>query len=197
MFCQSHLCSVFWTHSLLLPSMQPPRLNATPRGSSCLDLLCLPPTQIPTAFSIGWQRELLKVCDSHVWNPAALPTALRIKPTLNCYEAYETFLPLYDQVPPLHTSLTGVCFLTAPGPLNSHCDPGHIHPLPHSTSRPPLLRHLFRQPSVTKPLPAPSPLVSFCPTTTEALWRKVLCCVLPLLYPQDPAQCSVPGRHSI
>lgn len=54
-------------------------------------LLCLPPIQSPTAISIMQQRELLKLCDSHLWNAAVLPTTIRIKSTLNCFRACRTF----------------------------------------------------------------------------------------------------------
>lgn len=55
-------------------------LGSTPHlGNFRLDLLCSPSTPSPTAFSMRRQREPRQVSDSHLWNPAALPTALRSK----------------------------------------------------------------------------------------------------------------------
>lgn len=128
-----------------------------------------------------------------------LPTTLRIKPTLRHHVAYETLLAcVWPRVTPAHFSEASL--LLAPDCLRAF---EHASLLPgtllHSTSRPPLLRHLFRRASCDHSLIYTVPL-SECLSVLarmEAPGRKALCCVFPLLCPQEPAQCSVRSRHSV
>ena len=75
-----------------------------------------------TVFAMGQQRELLQLCDSHIWNPAVFANALGIKSMLDCYTTCKTGPAfVWPSTSPVHYTATVLVYFqfpTTPGPRN-------------------------------------------------------------------------------
>lgn len=90
-----------------------------------------------TVFAMGQQRELLQLCDSHIWNPAVFANALGIKSMLDCYTTCKTGPAfVWPSTSPVHYTATVLVYFqfpTTPGPRNTRLTlPQHSHPTPSS-----------------------------------------------------------------